>query len=89
MEIFVTVVFIVENLKSTRLLALCGDYLNYTFEQPVINTAGRDLIVVYYLCVMCECFYQVRQFPEFIQGISRVIMSLTKLKMQPTIHLQR
>jgi hypothetical protein len=79
MKIFVTVVFIVKNLKSTRLLALCGDYLNYTFEQPVINTAGRDLIVVYYLCVMCECFYQV----------SRVIMSLTELKIQPTIHLQR
>jgi hypothetical protein len=27
--------------KSARILALCGDHSNYTFEQAGYNTAGR------------------------------------------------
>jgi hypothetical protein len=31
--------------KSARILALCGDHSNYTFEQAGYNTAGRAIVI--------------------------------------------
>jgi hypothetical protein len=31
--------------KSARILALCGDHSNYTFEQAGYNTAGREFTI--------------------------------------------